>query len=885
MLRVLTYIIMCVLAALGAAAGEPFCRIVTYDENSGLSQHLVKQIVEDADGMMWFATWNGINRFDGYEFVSLRPEVNDDVRRYSSRFRDLKLSSAGNLWCRIDDKIVSLDTRSYRFDDFHSQLEKKFGRRFEMSRWWQTIADELVIECADGSFIIVPEKAPENARLATQAPSAPLRSPGNRAFARLGAYDNLAYSRSDPDGTLWAVTRDGLVISADSLTAPLKTLADLGLGDGSARYCTTDSEGNVWIVSSKGAHALTLDRLPFARVNDTDGETLIAIFKDSKSRVWTADRNRLTVKIYDSGMKRPAYLGADGSLSERFASFGSPVYSVCETPDGNIWLGSKPDGLFRLTPSGAGYRVSKIAPGNVYDITMDKKGRLWVATLGDGVMIIENPAGDSPVTRRLNERPGYPKAANACRKLTSLGDSLMLVATTGGLLSVNIDRPDDMRLFTTVPGDLESLGCIAIMDILPRNDGSILLATESDAVNVARKDAEGRLRFSQLPSLPSSPSEVALSISEADTRGGLLVVSHNLVYTLDSVGNTRVLSRSFWHDNVRFRECRPVRLDDGKWVFGLEDGLIVSDLAGSGSAPRSLRPAFTSVSIENRPDSLLPAFSRRIVLTKDERNLSLRFSALAHSGLDDIVYESRIDDGDWTRTGRDHSITLLDLEPGTFTLEVRASDLSGRRKSETVTILITVQPKWHETPAAQILFGLLVGLAIFLAIRLWLYVRGIKRKQRETLEAYMSLLAKNMKDRSEEAAGDDVSAPQPSPILADEGKKPALTDADRQFMDKIVDYVNSHLSDPEAGVDAMAEAAMVSRSGLSRKMRSLTGVSPADFLKQARLSHAATLLLTTTLSVKEIAFDCGFADLNYFGKCFKSAYTLSPNVYRKKPNG
>ncbi|MCH5326694.1 MAG: helix-turn-helix domain-containing protein [Duncaniella sp.] len=873
-------LIICVAAASRAAVFEPFCDIVTYDENDGLSQHLVKQIVEDADGMMWFATWNGINRFDGHEFAALRPGVDDEVRRYSSRFRDIKLSSDGNIWCRIDEKIVSLDTRTYRFADVHTQIERMIGREFEVTRWWQTEDDDLVIDCGDGNYIVIPEKNFSAAGVVSESPSGKPRSLGRRAFESLPGFPNLAYSRRDADGTLWALTKDGAVVCADTLGAPLRVLADLKLADGSARYCTTDSEGNVWFVSNKGAHCLTLGRLPFQSVKEAESETVIALASDSRGRIWTADRNLRTVKLLSPSLDIVGYLAPDGSVSREFKSFGSPVYCIQETPGGIVWLGSKPDGLFRLTPSGSGYDVLKINAGSVYDVRLDSKGRLWVATLGSGVKIIEEPFGDRPRVSSLVDNSGFPAASNACRRLISLGDTVMLAASTGGLLSIDIAEPSSTRLYATQPGDSESLGCIAVMDVLAAPDGRLLVATESDAVNVGIPDGVGRgYRFMQLPLRPSTPSEVALSLT--DNADETLVVSHNLVYTFDREGNTRVFGPTFWHGSARFRETRPLRLTDGRWVFALEDGLRVSRLERDGSQARPLRPVFTSVSIENRPDSLLPPSSRQIVLGKDERNLTLRFSALVHSGRDEIVYESRVDGGEWSRLGSERSVTILDLDPGTFTVEIRAVDISGARQSSVAQIELIVKPKWHETITARLLFALLIIAAVVFGIRLALYVRNIKRKQKETLEAYMNLLANGMSPAPAETPGGEnpdeaLPAAESTPRM-----EPELTEADRQFMDKIVEYVNSHLSDPDAGVDGMADAAMVSRSGLSRKMRSITGVSPADFLKHARLSHAATLLSTTQLSVKEIAFDCGFADLNYFGKCFKSVYSLTPTAFRK----
>ena len=80
-------------------SAQPICRITHYDEFSGLSQRLVKQIVQDPSGMMWVATWNGLNRFDGYRFDVVKPRVGDGTGIYSDRVSDIKLAATGNLWC------------------------------------------------------------------------------------------------------------------------------------------------------------------------------------------------------------------------------------------------------------------------------------------------------------------------------------------------------------------------------------------------------------------------------------------------------------------------------------------------------------------------------------------------------------------------------------------------------------------------------------------------------------------------------------------------------------------------------------------------------------------------------------------------------------------
>ena len=70
-------------------AGEPICHVTHYDEFSGLAQWNATQIVQDKQGMMWFATWNGLNRFDGYEFECFKSKAGDGVDIPSDRIRDI----------------------------------------------------------------------------------------------------------------------------------------------------------------------------------------------------------------------------------------------------------------------------------------------------------------------------------------------------------------------------------------------------------------------------------------------------------------------------------------------------------------------------------------------------------------------------------------------------------------------------------------------------------------------------------------------------------------------------------------------------------------------------------------------------------------------------
>ncbi len=84
------------------------------------------------------------------------------------------------------------------------------------------------------------------------------------------------------------------------------------------------------------------------------------------------------------------------------------------------------------------------------------------------------------------------------------------------------------------------------------------------------------------------------------------------------------------------------------------------------------------------------------------------------------------------------------------------------------------------------------------------------------------------------------------------------------------------------GLPAMLALARVSHTHLSRTIRQHLGRSPLDWLTEARLDHAASLLATTAIPVALIAERCGFGSSSYFGRCFRARFGSSPRDFRRQ---
>lgn len=109
----------------------------------------------------------------------------------------------------------------------------------------------------------------------------------------------------------------------------------------------------------------------------------------------------------------------------------------------------------------------------------------------------------------------------------------------------------------------------------------------------------------------------------------------------------------------------------------------------------------------------------------------------------------------------------------------------------------------------------------------------------------------------------------------------ATTPVDKIFLEKVVKIIDEHITDVNFGVNELATELIMSRSGLFLKFKSLTGMTPNDFIRGQRLKHAAELLKTNKdITVTEVADMFTFCTAGYFGRCFKEQFGVTPLEYR-----
>jgi len=112
--------------------------------------------------------------------------------------------------------------------------------------------------------------------------------------------------------------------------------------------------------------------------------------------------------------------------------------------------------------------------------------------------------------------------------------------------------------------------------------------------------------------------------------------------------------------------------------------------------------------------------------------------------------------------------------------------------------------------------------------------------------------------------------------------KAKTTTLDNEFIQKALNYINENISETELSVEVLASEVFLSRSQLYRKIKTLTGVSVNEFIRNVRLEKAKELIEFGNDNINEISYKVGFSSPSYFTKCFKEKFGYLPTHNNKQ---
>ena len=1031
--RIFFTVVILMLAIVGAMA-QPRYKIIDYKKlNDAVTT--VNRIARDNQGMLWFATDDGLYRYDGYDFVNFKSRSGDGVNMSSNRISSIYASSEDGIWCLVSGRAFLFDTRTCRFLDVMGNYEKEKGNNYFIRKirslpcgttWLfaedgsvfsledahplrsvrllakNEQVDDIMVVCdsmqrswvltdrhtflylkgkmdrfdqvfrhivVDGNHIWLLDKNGQPFLFDEQQKKMKSwRHPamtsavdylsvlsdgriimvGENQLLLVSADGNQVSQTKvtwpvqkvmeDADGHLWILAKDGSLSMADKTCQQVVPVAGVRAkekcdimrdkhgvmwfftGQGETYYAASDDpvhpvrylgddqpvsisnsiedgQGGLWYTNKSHAYRLTFESPHYSFWNLHQPDQVRCVVNDGRQHILVASRYDESVAVFSASGQRLGWLGRDGLIHESWVSFGASVYSSYLSCDGTLWLGTKRDGLFRLSPrQGDGYQISHykkedgltntVSDNEIYAIAEDRHHRLWIATHVGGLCCITDLREETPhFVSAANGLKGWKSDRNiSLRALLATPSDQLLVGTYGGLFVADISEHDLSKI--TFKGHQreqnrkESLSSSCITDIAMTSDGRFFISTCDGGVDelMSANVMADRLDFRHYNRMTGLPTDITHAVMEYG--GALWAVAPNQLLELPLAKSQSSGINSFLlREQPRFSSCRPAYVGDGKWLFGSEKGAMLVDLDELKNSLFVPPLIITGISKENRPVDYGTEHQDTIILSPHERNLTIWFSALDFEDTELVAYAYRMNDSKtWTYIGQNHSISLAQMHPGTYQITIRSTNSNGAWCDNDHVLTIVVKPTFWETPWAKLLMALIALAVVGISVYTLLYIQRIKRKQRETMEAYLSLLETAQKDKenkSEKVEGENNYSSFP----ADPEDIPTEDDL---LMKRVLAYMEENIGNSDVTLDDIAQAVAVSRTSLHRKMKQLTGSSPMDFLREARIRKSVKMLSSGSKNISEIAYDCGFSDPKYFSKCFKSATGLTPTEYRRK---
>ncbi|NOT07474.1 MAG: hypothetical protein HOP28_04625 [Gemmatimonadales bacterium] len=734
-------------------------------DSASLSSNYILSLREEPGGILWVGTGFGLNRFDTrtgrftrYFFPS-RDSIpaNNWIR---TQLRD----RSGRLWVGTQEGIGWLDEsagqlRRYPVSGIRPLtpiidiVEDKAGLL-----WIGTTGDGLVRLGADR-------------RSATSFRATP-------GIAGSLLHDTIRALYEDAQGTLWIGSRAGLMRfdGAAQRFIPVPLSSDPRHRDPSILAIVPDSTGALWIATDgSGIFRLAPDAGDIRHFlsSSLDPASLgsnvaydIAVERGGAIWVGTigSGANRLDPGMLRFGVVREAPAGASGGLKSAF------VQAMLAHPDGSVWLGVADEGLYRfdrksktlrhLTP-----RIDTGAKGTIQGVralALDRTGGIWMSA--GAVTYRLDPATERLTTLRVTGAPPSFRGATPAllvdrRNGLWITDELMIVrvdsthrrvtraepipdgnvlfedrrgaiwaGTDNGLYRFDNDSAPPL-FFGYHSGDSTSLSNNDVRSIVEDKAGTVWVGTAA-GLNAFDRTTN---RFRQVRLRHGLTNEFIYAI--LPDPSGDLWLSTNLGIERLSVGTGRI-RRYDQRDGLQsneFNSNAAVVDTGGVFYFGGISGFNHFD-------PRTIidNPIVPGVVISdfkrfNRSEELSRLLDARgrLVLPARDNLISFEFSALSYRLPEKNRYAYRLEgfDREWIELGTKREATYTNLDPGTYTLRVKASNNDGVWNDQGLALPIVITPRWWQTLWFRVLA--VVTLAGTLAAGVGLRFRAIRSRNRE----------------------------------------------------------------------------------------------------------------------------------------------------------
>jgi ligand-binding sensor domain-containing protein/signal transduction histidine kinase len=451
----------------------------------GLSQSSVTSICQDRKGFLWFGTYEGLNRYDGYEFRIFRHNPEDPSSLIQNVIKDVMEDRSGTLWIATDGGLDRYDRQAECFIHY-------------------------------------------------------IHDPRDSTSLSHNRVRNIFEDRA---GTLWIATDNGLCrydANSDRFVRYRHDPADPNtLCDNKVREVYEDRQGNLWIGTDAGLDLLDRKTGRFRHFRNIPGDPyslsgnhVISFGEDRTGGFW--------IGTWDKGLNRLDR--KTGKFKRYMADPRNPkslqyntVRAIFEDRSGTLWIGTYGGGLERYDRETDGFTHFRSNPDDpvslssdaVWCIAEDASGILWIGTDFGGVVKYDHRKNQFQYHRSGSGAPGgrYRNAVNVLYADPGDNGRVLWIGTWGGGLC-RLDRGTGAHVcFKHDPYDPNSLSNDVIRCIEKDRDGTLWIGTDVGLNRMNR----GTGKFERFFCEPGNPNTLdydnIFSICE-DSRGNLWIGSY-----------------------------------------------------------------------------------------------------------------------------------------------------------------------------------------------------------------------------------------------------------------------------------------------------------------------------------------------------------------------
>lgn len=571
----------------------------------------------------------------------------------------------------------------------------------------------------------------------------------------------------------------------------------------SVRSIYEDQKGNIWIGTyGNGLLKLDVDNrrlLPqyssWAEDNLLANEFILSIFEDRSGLLWIGtDGDGVNKLIRNSGsfLHFRHHEKNSGSLSENY------VFAFCEDTKGNLWIGTYGGGLNRLDTLNRTFAHYMEIPGsfnglnsnNILSLFCDSLGNIWVGTADAGLCKF-NP--DRLLFTQYKKNSGHGLKSNVIRSIVSAPAGKLWIGTDAGLYlldpvsdtfteySFQPDRPQGLSdntiwwLYTdrldilwigTRNGGLNRFDPQTQKFIVYKNDPQTVNSMPANGIWCIYEDRADRLwlgtaggglilfgrnsnTFTRFTEKDGLPNQVIYGILE-DNTGNLWLSTNNGISRFDP--KKKLFTNYDVYDGLQSNEFNSgafFKNRKGELLFGGVNGFNLfdpKDVTANEQIPPVVLTAFRKF---DQPIPLNDWEKPVIDLTYKENSFSFEFAALDYARPEKNQYAYTMEgfDQGWIFAGTKHDVTYTNLDHGTYTFRVKASNNDRVWNEKGLSVKINISPPVWKTWWFRLF--LLGGLALVMYRSYTYRTRKIQKKNKE-LERLIAERTRNLEKANAE---------------------------------------------------------------------------------------------------------------------------------------